>query len=195
MVFIIISFICYNYQTYDIAKSEEMIELKMIDLTGKTFGEFKVIKISEKVSKSNNLIWNCKCSCGNIRDVIGTDLTRGKSKSCGCLRQSKGKDLQELLNEEYKVDGVYITDLKRKIYSNNKTGVKGVSIMNKKNGIAYRAIISVGNKKIHLGYFDDLEDAKQARLEAEMKYHQPYINKHEESTKGTLAEHMRTSLD
>ena len=31
--------------------------------------------------------WLCKCSCNNnnMIEVIGTDLVRGKTKSCGCL--------------------------------------------------------------------------------------------------------------
>jgi len=30
--------------------------------------------------------WLCRCSCGTEREVSGPDLTRGRSKGCGCNR-------------------------------------------------------------------------------------------------------------
>ena len=30
-------------------------------------------------------MWKCICQCGQIRNVNGTNLRNGKSKSCGCL--------------------------------------------------------------------------------------------------------------
>ena len=32
-------------------------------------------------------MWRCKCDCGEQYDVVGTSLTRGFTKSCGCLRR------------------------------------------------------------------------------------------------------------
>jgi hypothetical protein len=29
--------------------------------------------------------YTCRCECGTVRDVLGSGLTRGMSKSCGCL--------------------------------------------------------------------------------------------------------------
>lgn len=51
----------------------------LIDLTGKHFGEWEVIKKSDRDD-----YWTCKCSCGTIRDVHGYSLRSGKSTSCGC---------------------------------------------------------------------------------------------------------------
>lgn len=50
----------------------------------------------------------------------------------------------------------------------NKTGVKGVYFYKRRN--RYHAQIGVKGKNIHLGYFDTIEEAKQARMEAEQKY-------------------------
>jgi hypothetical protein len=55
----------------------------------------------------------------------------------------------------------------RRMLKNNKTGVNGVYL--NKNG-KYHAQISVHNKRKHLGFFDTLEEATQARKEAEQKY-------------------------
>lgn len=54
-----------------------------IDLTGKIFGRWKVLKYMGK-SK-----WLCECSCANHtqRIVNGQALRRGDSKSCGCYNR------------------------------------------------------------------------------------------------------------
>jgi len=49
----------------------------------------------------------------------------------------------------------------RKLNSNNKTGVKGVTI--RPDTGKYRVTIGVGGSKIRLGQFDSLADAKAAR--------------------------------
>jgi hypothetical protein len=54
----------------------------------------------------------------------------------------------------------------------SKTGVKGVSI----KGGKFCAFIKTNKKQIHLGMFDRLEDAAQARKQAEKKYHGEYAN-------------------
>jgi len=56
----------------------------------------------------------------------------------------------------------------RGISRNNTSSVKGVS-WNNQNG-KWRARIGVNNKMKHLGYFNNIEDAKKARLDAEKKY-------------------------
>lgn len=53
----------------------------------------------------------------------------------------------------------------------NKTGVKGVHFRFDTN--KYSATITTNKKTINLGCFDNLTDAKNARREAELKYH-PY---------------------
>lgn len=52
------------------------------NLIGQKFGYLTVI---EDAGQSNDYhtYWACKCICGNIKRVLGTNLTRGKSVSCG----------------------------------------------------------------------------------------------------------------
>ena len=59
-------------------------------------------------------------------------------------------------------------NMKNKFYKNNKYGYPGVGFA--KNVKRYRAYISVNKKHINLGYYDELEDAINARKEAEEKY-------------------------
>lgn len=61
----------------------------MEDLTGMTFGEWFVLKRSEN-NKGKTPMWLCECKCGEKRNVNGSNLRNGISKSCGCLNK---KDL------------------------------------------------------------------------------------------------------
>ena len=50
------------------------------DLTGQKFNEWTAIKYK------GNYKWECKCSCGKIKDVWKQDLINGNSTNCGHLR-------------------------------------------------------------------------------------------------------------
>lgn len=56
------------------------------DLTGKKFNMLTVLNITDK-RQNGSVIWHCKCDCGNQCDVVATSLTRGRTKSCGCLKK------------------------------------------------------------------------------------------------------------
>ena len=54
------------------------------DLTGQTFGRWTV---EELVGKKNypEFVWKCRCQCGSVKEVMGSTLKYGRSRSCGCL--------------------------------------------------------------------------------------------------------------
>lgn len=52
-----------------------------LNLTGQQFGEWTVI--NQVVDSRPGTYWLCECSCGTRRIVAGTNLKRGKTKSCG----------------------------------------------------------------------------------------------------------------
>jgi len=58
----------------------------IMDLTGQRFGRLIAVRPTEE-RKRGFIIWECQCDCGNIAYVIGSSLTHGKRKSCGCLRK------------------------------------------------------------------------------------------------------------
>ena len=62
--------------------------MKLIDLTGQTFGYLTVIERDyeyQKLKNADKPFWKCKCKCGNIVSVLGKSLREGNTKSCGCL--------------------------------------------------------------------------------------------------------------
>jgi len=58
------------------------------------------------------------------------------------------------------------------MYKNNTSNVKGVSWH--KDHEKWRVFISINKKCVHLGYFDDFEEAVQVRKNAELKYYGEY---------------------
>lgn len=56
---------------------------KMKDLTGQKFKRLTVI-CEHGRDKWGQVVWMCKCECGNISYVCGSSLRNGITKSCGC---------------------------------------------------------------------------------------------------------------
>lgn len=56
-------------------------------LVNKKFGRLVVIKNVGSKSKNREHYWLCKCICGNIKQIKGSDLINDKIKSCGCLHK------------------------------------------------------------------------------------------------------------
>lgn len=61
---------------------------RVIELAGRQFGEWAVIKKLARRDAYGQVRWVCICSCGTRKEVLTSSLTRGASQSCGC----KGKD-------------------------------------------------------------------------------------------------------
>jgi len=55
---------------------------RFIDLTGKRFGKWLVIKRVDN-DKFGSACWWCKCACGEERKVFSRSLIHGKSAGCG----------------------------------------------------------------------------------------------------------------
>ncbi len=58
---------------------------KLTDLAGKKFGRLIVIKRVER-DRWGSYKWLCICNCGKTTVVMGYDLRKNKTKSCGCFR-------------------------------------------------------------------------------------------------------------
>lgn len=66
------------------------------DLSNKKFGKLTVLRHDDSIiSCKNNHYknqWICQCECGNIVSVIGNNLIRGHTTSCGCASRSIGEE-------------------------------------------------------------------------------------------------------
>ena len=64
------------------------------DLIGNRYGKLIVLQKYQTVNRE--LYWTCKCDCGNIVNIRGISLTRGDTKSCGCLRREIISELKTI---------------------------------------------------------------------------------------------------
>lgn len=62
-----------------------------VDLTGKVFGELTVISKSSRRASNGGVYWNCRCSCGREKEIMGQSLKNGKTVSCGHIGKEKLK--------------------------------------------------------------------------------------------------------
>lgn len=89
------------------------------DITGQKFNRWTVIKVSKRKA-GTNYYWWCVCECGTIKEVRGTALIHGGSKSCRCLRIEVSKKLNSLEFGLSAFNGAfhsYKKDAKRRGYS------------------------------------------------------------------------------
>jgi len=78
---------------------------KALDLSNKRFGKLIALKKSDRTS-DGQVLWLCKCDCGNHTKVRASSLKRGLSKSCGCM---VGCDLRKHGLYKHKLYGVWIS--------------------------------------------------------------------------------------
>lgn len=64
-----------------------MGKTRFVDLTNKKFGKLTAIKTAGK-NKARQYLWYCECECGGNSIVIGSNLIRGNTVACGCVRQT-----------------------------------------------------------------------------------------------------------
>ena len=63
--------------------------MELIYLTGMRFGAWTVIRRDESGYHTR---WICRCDCGTEKSILSTELRRGATKSCGCM---KGRNISQ----------------------------------------------------------------------------------------------------
>lgn len=58
---------------------------RKLDITWKRFGKLTALKTAGSSSRGQ-LLWHCRCDCGNETIVAGAKLRNGHTRSCGCLK-------------------------------------------------------------------------------------------------------------
>lgn len=126
----------------------------------------------------------CKCDCGNEIEVLGSQLLAGYYKSCGCYHKEGYEHFEDIKDlgtkklQSKRVEGTSLYAMQTKIPTNNTSGVKGVSYVERLR--KYRAYLQIRGKQINLGYYKTLEEAAKAREEGEKKYFKPIIEKYKD---------------
>jgi len=131
------------------------------DITGQKFDMLTALYPLQDKRERGSVIWHCRCDCGNEIDVSYNALMYTKHKSCGCRKKEHNENLRTYLTH---IGGTSIDIIKsKKVPADNTTGYKGVYFIRGK----YVAKIVFQKKAYYLGNFDDIEEAAQARRDAE----------------------------
>ena len=113
---------CYN--------REKVSETRRSNLVGQKFNRLLVIADVGN-NKWGSSLWLCKCDCGIEKVVIGDNLKRGCTKSCGCLRSAA--ETRQKISEAAKLrtgeNG-----------SNYRHGLKGTKAYNNQINAKHRAL-------------------------------------------------------
>lgn len=150
------------------------------DLTGRTFGRLKVIEKLSTEQHGLNDVWLCQCRCGNAKEIKGSSLLKGLTKSCGCLlSESSSERAAKAFGH---IDGTNVSRLKAKSATKNSTtGVRGVYY--RKDLGKYVAIIGFQSRLYHLGTFSSIELAAEARAAAEKQIYGNFLEWYQENIK------------
>lgn len=61
---------------------------RRINIAGKAFGHLIALRHIAK-SAGGQVLWKCRCNCGSLTVVASSDLRKGKTISCGCVRSAR----------------------------------------------------------------------------------------------------------
>lgn len=161
---------CLNKQT----------RFKPAEIKGQRSGRLVALEPLEE-RKNGEVIWKCRCDCGNMTEVAASKLISGEIRSCGCLLKEHGKTIgaKNLKKFEKKdcVDNTKLASLSDTMPKNNTSGVKGVFWDSSRE--KWTAQIGFQGKNYRLGRYENIEDAEKARKSAEEEMFAPMLDKHE----------------
>lgn len=166
------------------------------------YGTYKTMIDLEDIEKCKKYTWKIGMYKNRIR--IETTITKDKKQSQSRLYRyvmnvSDPNHIIDHINgdtlDNRKVN-LRITNKKgngmnKGLNSNNSSGIKGVYRCNTRG--KWVAAIKVNGKKIFLGYFEDKEEARISRREAEIKYFKEHSREYGKKYK--LREAFKEQLD
>ena len=87
-------------------REEEMAKAE--DLTGRRFGNLKVLERAK--NRNGRVCWLCRCDCGNEKVVSAHDLKAGKCKTCGGHSHRISTNMIDLTGKKFAASDCAIPD-------------------------------------------------------------------------------------
>ena len=127
--------------------SNAYLNYNTIDLTGKRFSKLLVLEFDHKKQvinkngrKRNHYYWKCKCDCGNEVIRAGDSLRDCRTQSCGCSRNVKEINTENLIGKRF--GKLIVLEL---AYKKRANSVK------KHNNYYWKCRCDCGNEVIRMG--------------------------------------------
>lgn len=80
-----------------------------VDLTGKVFGKWTVLRLGERRLKNLGVTWLCRCECLREKIVPASDLTNGCSTQCRFCADHHlpaGKSIAKRIGYDYRIHAI-----------------------------------------------------------------------------------------
>lgn len=103
---------------------------KIYDIIGNTYGKLTVL--SHDHSDGYKKYYLCKCTCGNEKVILRSNLLAGYTKSCGCLQKERTSQARKLPDGYRHLHSVF-ESMKSRCYDKNNNryaryGARGITI-------------------------------------------------------------------
>jgi len=146
---------------------------KIRDITDMRFG-LLTAKRPTDMRAGSAIVWECHCDCGGVTYRPHNNLSnKRKYQSCGCLNPSE-LNMKEFKDENF-IDGTCVKKIRdMKLYASNTSGTRGV--YHRPRSDRWSATIGFKGKRIHLGTYDTIHEAINARKNAEVVYFETFLN-------------------
>lgn len=161
----------------------EMDNHYILNITSDKYGEFEVLISKEDYNKCSNEIWNVNIS-GNKKNLKSYYYVKSSKLILlhryitdapkGMLVDHINGNTLDNRRENLRICTKSENNWNRFFESRNKSNKIGVYWNDKLPTPKWMAYISINKKRIHLGYFDNYEDAVRARIKAEEKYYKEF---------------------
>ena len=83
------SLLCCGTKSCGCITKDRLVEYarkNRVDMSGQRFGKLVAIRYYPEKKHGRDSWWLCQCDCGNQMVTSRQSLIRGKTKSCGCIR-------------------------------------------------------------------------------------------------------------
>lgn len=149
------------------------------DLVGQRFGKLTVIERNSS-DKNGHATWWCHCDCGSIISVLGTNLLKQNTQSCGCINSYGEEVIAKILSSQnlsferefsfndllgdsgfplrfdFKIDNILIEFQGRQHYEAESFygGIKGLQLQQKYDNMKRQYCKEHGLILIEIPYYD-----------------------------------------
>lgn len=142
-------------------------------LLGRRFGRLEVLSYAGSANGCGAL-YLCRCDCGSLATVGGKALKTGNTSSCGCGEDENRRANVAKASARSHAGGTHLDSIKSsRLRSDNRSGVRGVWYDERYD--MYKAQITFKKHRYDLGHYATIEEAAEARREAERELFDPEL--------------------
>ena len=156
-----------NVRSCGCMAKEHAASLRTENIADQTFGRLRAVRPTEERTDNGSVIWELICECGNTVYKTVNELKTERVLSCGCLYRESRKDCPSHRKDFIENTNLSSIVASKKLNTKNTSGHTGVCF--DKRSKRWYAYINYQKKRYYLGYFDNIDDAIQARKEDEAK--------------------------